>query len=230
VASVGAARGYAEMLRAHDLALQNQINAAFGQVQLSEATSAAIETAIEIGQSSDTAHADPEAVAKALANAAAEAGVHIETVYLELDAAREIFGEGLPVVVEPLTGHMDVDSYLMELEDSGSPMEIPLARLIEFTQRNPEFNEALLDHLTYDGGLSRAELRQLDAEVTALADALEAQEVQREVDTDVDTDTDTAAETTQDAAPRIEVSEAEMYLADTIYKRLVEKGHSPKEA
>src|SRR5690606_23896134 len=121
-------------------------------------------------------------------------------------------------------------SYLMELEDSGSPMEIPLARLIEFTQRNPEFNEALLDHLTYDGGLSRAELRQLDAEVTALADALEAQEVQREVDTDVDTDTDTAAETTQDAAPRIEVSEAEMYLADTIYKRLVEKGHSPKEA
>lgn len=230
VASVGAARGYADMLRAHDMALQAQLNAAFGQIQLSEATTAAIETAIETGRSSDTAHADPVTVAKALADAAAESGAPIETVYLELDAAREIFGEGLPAVVEALTGHTDVDSYLMELEDSGSPMEIPLSNLIEFTQRNSEFDQGLLDHLTYDGGLSRAELRQLDAEVTELADALEAQEaqeVQREAATDVEP---TVAETTQDAAPRIEVSDAEMRLADTIYKRLIEKGHSPKEA
>src|SRR5690606_36359682 len=147
-------------------------------------------------------------------------GVSIETTYLELDAAREIFGEGLPAVVEALTGHTDVDSYLMELEDSGSPMEIPLSNLIEFTQRNSEFDQGLLDHLTYDGGLSRAELRQLDAEVTALADALEAQETQREAETDAETD----AETTPDAAPRIEVSDAEMRLADTVYKRLIEKG------
>src|SRR5690606_1444366 len=187
---------------------------------------------IETARQSDTAHADPDAVAKLLAQAAAERGVSIENFYLTLDAAREIFGEGLPAVIEQLTGNPDVDGQLMEADATGALIEIPVARLMEFVQKNSEYDEGLARHLTVADGLSKAEREALDEDLTRLVELLEADEQARAQEEDAPQESEgPQPREAEPKAPRIQVSDAERLFADTAYRRLVESGQAtPRDA
>src|SRR5690606_35918705 len=186
---------------------------------------------IETARQSDTAHADPDAVAKLLAQAAAERGVSIENFYLTLDAAREIFGEGLPAVIEQLTGNPDVDGQLMEADATGALIEIPVARLMEFVQKNSEYDEGLARHLTVADGLSKAEREALDEDLTRLVELLEADEQARVQEEAAEESEGPEPREAEPTAPRIQVSDAERLFADTAYQRLVDSGQaSPRDA
>src|SRR5690606_18176165 len=132
VAAIGVGRGLPAQSQAHWTRLDARPAQAFAEIRSGEAVGHPLAQVRTTASQSYTAHADPGAVAQLLAQAAAERGISIEKFYLSLDAAREIFGEGLPAVIEQLTGNPDVDGQLMEAEATGAPIEIPLERLMEF--------------------------------------------------------------------------------------------------
>lgn len=226
VAAIGVGRGLRAQSQAYWALLDARLAEAFAEIRRGEAGDAALAQVIETARQSDTAHADPGAVAKLLAQAAAERGISIENFYLSLDAAREIFGEGLPAVIEQLTGNPDVDGQLMEAEATGALLEIPLERLMEFVQKNSEYDAGLARHLTVEDGLSKAEREALDEELTRLVELLEADERARAPE---EADQESEGPQPREAAPeapRIQVSDAERLFADTAYQRLVESGQA----
>src|SRR5690606_16858363 len=232
VAAIGAGRGLVAQSRAHDALLDARLAEAFAEIRRGEAGDAALAQVMEIARQSDTAHADPDAVAKLLAQAAAERGVSIENFYLSLDAAREIFGEGLPAVIEQLTGNPDVDGQLMEADATGALIEIPVERLMEFVQKNSEYDEGLARHLTVADGLSKAEREALDEDLTRLVELLEADEQARAQEEDAPQESEgPQPREAEPKAPRIQVSAAERLFANTVYQRLVESGQAtPRDA
>src|SRR5690606_8655166 len=119
----------------------------------------------------------------------------------------------------------------MEADATGALIEIPLERLMEFFQKNSEYDAGLARHLTVQDGLSKAEREALDEELTRLVELLEAEEQARAREEADQEREGTEPREDEPDAPRIQVSDAERLFADTVYRRLVESGQaSPHDA